>query len=374
MFRRIPNVSKAVTMLFVVAGSAALVAEVRVQDIATLQGQRTNKLQGFGLVVGLKGTGDGGRNPRTVRALERLHQRYSQPVLDVNDLRQDENVAVVSVEATIPEYGAREGQALDVVVAAFGAKSLEGGQLLTTPLQYAMFRKDDLATQQILALAGGRLQIPDAKTPTRALIRQGATLEDDFFYNFIEDDAVTLVLHDAQAGYPLAQMVARAINLELANPQAGGVFEQGPQGALVVVNDLAIAAGPKNVRVRIPSYELASPAGFISRVLQTPLFTLPQQPARVVINRTTKGISFTGTVTIAPTVLQIPGMGTVTVGGGGKDQPTVVGMDSEKAGGVEFQQLMDTLGALKLSAQQMVDAVEQLHRTGTLHGQLIYTE
>jgi len=355
---------------------AAARAEVRVQDVGHLQGQRTNKLQGIGLVVGLKGTGDGGKNPRTVRALGRLHQRYQQPLLDLNDLKDDNNVAFVTVEATIPEYGAREGQAVDVVVSAFAAKSLEGGQLLTTPLQFAMFNPNDPSTQAIFALAGGKLELTDPKTPTRAVIRRGATLEQDFFYNFVQDGTITIVLDDAQAGYPLAQMVARAINHELANPASGGLYDRTAEGELVAEAEPAVAIGPKNVVVRIPSYEQAEPAGYISRVLQAPLFVMPQQPARVVINRTTRGISFTGAVRISPTILQVPGLGMVNVGGasGETAEPGVVGVDTSKSGGVDFQQLLDALSQIKLTPQQMIDAVEQLHSTGTLHAQLTYRE
>ncbi|MBU0640602.1 MAG: flagellar basal body P-ring protein FlgI [Planctomycetes bacterium] len=347
-------------------------AEVRVQDIARLQGQRTNKLMGYGLVVGLNGTGDGGKSANAMRALMALHRRYEQPVLDVAELRANDTVALVAVEVTIPEHGAREGQTLDVVVSALGnAKSLAGGQLLTTPLQDAT-----LTVLDILAFAGGGVALPDSENQRRGIIRRGATLEQDFYYSFIDGEYITLVLPDEQAGFPLARMVARAINHELSSPAEGGAGERGEMGLLVVESAPAEALGPKNVRVRIPRFELARPANFISRVLQTPLFMLPEQPARVVINRTTKNISFTGTVTISPTVLQIPGLGTVSVGGAGGQSggAGVVGLDTAQAGGVEFQELLATLSKIKLTQQQMVEAVEHLHQTGTLHAQLVYTE
>lgn len=353
----------------------AALADVRVQDIARLQGQRVNKLMGYGLVVGLDGTGDGGKNRRTARALAALHRRFHQPIFQAADLKDDNNVAVVMVETSIPEHGAREGQALDVTVSALAAKSLRGGQLLNTPLQFVMFDQSDPATQTIFALAGGRIDLTDEEQPTRGLIRGGAILEEDFFYSFIDGDTVTLVLDDAHAGFPFAQMLARAINHDLANPAEAAAATDG--GATYEV-DLAEALGPKNVRVRIPPYELARPAAFLSRVLQTPLFDMPQQQARVLINRTTRNIAFTGTVRISPTVLQIPGLGMVTIGGGAAASDAgavgVVGLDPAKAGGVEFQQLLDTLSKVKLSPKQTVEAIEHLHRTGTLHAQLIYTE
>lgn len=364
--------------LGLVAALAAAVApapaDIRVQDIARLQGQRTNKLMGYGLVVGLNGTGDGEKYASTMRALAALHRRYAAPLLSDADLRGNASVAIVAVEVTVPEHGAREGQTLDVVVSVIGrAKSLAGGQLLTTPLQYALFDAQDPATQQIFALAGGRVDVPDKGLPTRGVIRAGATLEADFFYSFIEDDAITLVLNDSHAGYPWAQMVARAINHaegELAlRSSAGG-------GRQVVQLETAVALGPKNVCVRIPAAELARPAGFISRVLQVELFDAPAQEARVCINRTTKAIAYTGAVTLSPTVLQIPGFGTIGIGGGaGREAAAgVVGLDPQKQGGVEFQELLNMLSALRVPAEQMIEAIEHLHKTGTLHAQLRYEE
>lgn len=352
--------------------------EIRVQDVARLQGQRVNKLMGYGLVVGLNGTGDGDKYSSTMRALANIHKRYQAPVLSDADFKGNTSVAIVAVEVTIPEFGAREGETLDVVVSVIGkAKSLAGGQLLTTPLQYAMFDPNDPATQQIYALAGGRIELPDPLAPTRAVIRNGATLEADFFYAFVEGGAITLVLDDSHAGWTWSQMVARAINhaeSEMTLPTTG----DGAGGRRVVCLDTAAAVGPKNVRVRIPSAELASPAGFISRVLETELFMLPEQQARVTINRTSKNIAFTGTVTISPTVLQIPGFGTVSIGGNGDSENAgpagLVGLDTERVGGVRFDELLQTLSALKVSPDQMIAAIEQLHKTGTLHAQLRYEE
>ena len=354
-------------LLVALAVTTQALAEVRVQDIARLQGQRTNTMMGYGLVVGLNGTGDGGQNEHTMRALMALHRRFHQPVLSPEELKAADNVALVSVEAAVPEFGGREGQALDVIVSAFSAESLEGGQLLTTPLQYAAFDVDDPTTQQILALAGGHVEIPDARSPQRGVIRGGCTLETDFFYNFLSDGCITLVLDDEHAGFQWAQLIARAINHEL-RISADGEQAAGDAGRIAVRADPAEAIGPKNVRVRVPQYECAKPAGFISRVLQTHVFLTPKQPARVCINRTTGQVSFTGTVTISPTVLQLPGLGTLAVGDGSSVAEAAGGQ------GVEFQELLATLSKLQLPPEQMVAAIEHLYHTGTLHAQLVYTE
>jgi len=355
------------------ATTVGATAGVRVQDIARLQGQRTNRLMGYGLVVGLDGTGDSGKNEHTMRALMAIHRKFHQPVLSSDELKNANNVALVVVEATIPEFGAREGQTLDVAVSAFSAKSLKGGRLLTTPLQFAAFDENDPATQQILAFAGGWLDIPDPSVLTRGIIRGGCTLEADFFYHFVLDGHLTLVLDDEHAGFQWAQLVARAINHELSNPAEirARLREAADLGRAVVAPEVAEAIGPKNVRVRVPPYELPTSAAFVSRVLQTHVFMTPTQPARVCINRITGHVSFTGAVTISPTILQLPGLGTLAVGGEPAESP---GGSTQGDAGVAFQELLTTLSKLQLQPEQMVSAIEHLQRTGTLHAQLVYTE
>lgn len=363
---------------FAFALAAPSAADLRVQDVAHLQGQRTNKLSGWGLVVGLDGTGDGAKSPATLRALMELHKVYHAPVVDLRELQANNNVAIVSVEVTIPKFGAREGEALDAVISCVGsAKSIKGGRLLTTPMQDAM-----LKIPAILALTTGRIDSLDAKNPKMGIIRGGCVLEEDFNYGFVQDGAIMLVLDEAKAGYGWAQVVARAVNFELTNPSDERDISKSGAGRILVQDEAAVALNAKTVRVRIPSAEAARPAGFISRVLAARVFASPDAPATVVINRTTNQISFTENVTISPTILQLPGLGTLSVGGGGAAAPTgnnaaqsnLVGLDSAKAAGTSFQDLLNTLGKLQLPAEQVVQAVEHLHRTGTLHAQLVYAE
>jgi flagellar P-ring protein precursor FlgI len=365
---RIQNIarrSRAGAVFCILYSVFAAAQDVRVQDIAHLQGQRTNKLMGYGLVVGLPGTGDGDKYLPTMRALARMHTRYHVPILADTDVKGNRSIAIVSVEATIPENGAREGQAVDVVVSALGAaKSLRGGQLLTTPLQYAMFDEEDPTTQYILALAGGAVALPDDKTPTRGVVHSGAVLEEDFLYTFIREGTITLVLEDTHADWTWAHLVARAINHELTNPAAPSPIAS--PGSPIIVEP-AVAIGPKNVVVHIPPYELSSPARFISRVEEAPLFDLPEPAAVVTINRTTGNVSFTAGVRVSPTVLQIPGVGTVRIGKteDEKGQPIV-------GGTVGFNELFDTLSAIKVTPEQLINAIEHLYQTGTLHAQVQY--
>lgn len=352
-------------------------AQVRVQDVAKLQGQRTNPLLGYGLVVGLSGTGDGGKNQVTMRALMSMHRRFAQEMIGTQELRANNSVALVAVEAEIPEFGGREGQRVDVRVSTLGeAKSLRGGRLLATPLQYAMFDPQRPETQAIFAIAAGSVELPDEETPTTGLIRGGAVLEEDFFYNFVQDGLLTLVIHDSEAGFPMAHAIARAINLDVARPaevQRGGARGGRPVAPI----EIAVAVGPKNVVVKIPSYEAGKPAGFITRVLQTEVFDMPQQQARVTIHRASKQIAVSGNVTLSPTILFVPGLGSITIGvppPAGADAPTAADAQPQPAAPVAFEAFLRSMAQANVPPAQIVAAVEQLHSGGFLHGQLIYRE
>ena len=360
----------AAMLLGACAGPAT--ADVRVQDVARMQGQRANKLMGFGLVVGLDNSGDGGKYQSTMRALAELHKRYAAPIFSLDELKINNSVAIVSVEVTLPDYGAHEGQRLDVVVASLGpAKSLKGGQLLVTPLQISPLAMAESA--EPIATAGGKLEFPDPTNAKRAVIRGGATVESDLTYQFLEGNTLTLVLNETQAGWPMAQMLARALNHECAAPDSDGNLDGSGGGSvsrLAVQSDVAVATSPNSVRVTVPAPEMASPGGFISRVLQTRLYALPEMPARVVINPVTKAIVGRGKVTISPTTLNLAGM-SITVGSGAAAADA---KDPSKAEAVDFDSLLAMMKKMQVPQAQIVQAVEQLHRSGLLHAQLEYQE
>ncbi|MCA9242522.1 MAG: flagellar basal body P-ring protein FlgI [Phycisphaerales bacterium] len=359
-----------------ILSAVSAIAEVRVQDVAKLKGQDEIPLMGFGLVNGLNGTGDGGKYLTTMRALARLQELYSQPTLNIDDLAANNSVAMVTVELVVPEYGGRDGERLDVVVNTIGpAKSLEGGQLLFTPLQHTIERGEPLA------IAYGQLTIPDPENPRRAIIRNGGALVDEFVYNFVVDGYITLIIDNAHAGFPMAQQLAKAINIGTQSPLEMGQVQFDENGRPIRQAKIATAIGPKNVLVRIPDAELSAgqATAFIHRVLETQIVDMPAQRARVVINRTTNDISFTGAVTISPTALQIAGLGSVSVGGqqggaAGGGGSGFVPLSTETDQNVPLETLLATLSRLNVEPKRVVEAIEHLHRTGTLHAQLVYTE
>src|SRR5215211_2664884 len=108
---------------------------VKVADITRLSGQRTNVLTGLGLVYGLKGTGDGGDFLPAIKPLASMLGKFADPST-VQELNKVQNVALVSITATVPQNGVRDGDKIDVYVTSLGAaSSLRGGRLFVTPLQ-----------------------------------------------------------------------------------------------------------------------------------------------------------------------------------------------------------------------------------------------
>src|ERR1044071_2933145 len=126
-------------ILFVVVVVCAIGAHralgVKIADITRLSGERSNVLTGLGLVYGLKGTGDGGDFMPAIKPLAGMLSKYANPAT-VRELANAQNVALVSITATLPADGVRDGDKIDCYVSAIGAAgSLKGGRLFVTPMQ-----------------------------------------------------------------------------------------------------------------------------------------------------------------------------------------------------------------------------------------------
>src|SRR5262245_65865913 len=121
--------------LVLVAGGVPAGARAGLENICTIAGQQEQKLIGLGLVVGLKGTGDGGKYAPMINALGSALAQLNNPASGPADLKDASNVALVLVEATVPANGIRRGQRIDCYVNSIGAaKNLRGGRLMIAPL------------------------------------------------------------------------------------------------------------------------------------------------------------------------------------------------------------------------------------------------
>jgi flagellar P-ring protein precursor FlgI len=204
------------TFAFILAGLLSLTGPahgVRIKDIADIKGVRSNQLVGYGLVVGLNGTGDSDDATFTIQSMAAMLEKMGVTVLP-EDIEVD-NVAAVMVTADLPAF-ARTGGRIDVLVSSIGdAENLQGGTLLFTPLK--------AANNQVYAVAQGPIstggfQVGSASGsgvqknfPTVGRVVNGALIEKEIKTDFNGKQSLTLTLHNPD--FTTASRVARAINI-----------------------------------------------------------------------------------------------------------------------------------------------------------------
>jgi len=350
-------VRRALFILIAVLSLGSPARAVKVADITRISGQRTNLLTGLGLVYGLKGTGDGGDFQPAIKQLASMLGKFSDPAT-VKELTNVSNVAIVSLTATIPSNGVRNGDHIDVYVTSIGAAgSLRGGRLFVTPMI------GPKPGSGIFALSEGPIQLEDPSTPTVGVVKTGCVMEADLPAHYIDDAGrFTLVIDDPSASWTMASTIAKIIN--------DGLSDDG--------QPLATAVDPKNVIVIIPAAERARPDGFISRVQLLPVTLLPTE-ARVQVNDKTGTIIMTGDVEISPVVISHKGLTISTIAPPPIPTPrtpvitdkSAIAIDTTNQGGAKLQELLNALDAIKVPAEDRIAIIKELYKTGKLHAKLI---
>lgn len=250
----------------------------RIRDLTTLQGVRSNSLLGYGLVVGLDGTGDQTmQTPFTTQSLNNMLSQLGITVPSGTNM-QLKNVAAVMVTADLPPF-ARAGEKIDVVVSSMGnAKSLRGGTLLMTPLKGV--------DNQIYALAQGNLLVSGAGAQgggsqvqvnqlNGARISDGATVEREVPTQFGLENVLRLQLKEED--FTLAQRISDEIN----HRYGGGI---------------AMAENARVIKLFAPK-DAAEKVRFISRIQNLSVKTGPRE-ARIVVNSRTGSIVINRHVTL----------------------------------------------------------------------------
>ncbi len=201
-----------------------LLAQTRIRDLTSVQGVRDNQLFGYGLVVGLDGTGDQTtQTPFTSQSLISMLQQSGITVPSGSNL-QLKNVAAVMVTATLPAF-TQPGQTLDVTVSSIGnAKSLRGGMLLMTPLRGADGTVYALSQGSLIvggagASAGGSSQVKNHLSVGR--VPNGALVERAVSTPFLQSDTLQLELHSTD--FKNAATIAQTINIKLGTPVASAL-------------------------------------------------------------------------------------------------------------------------------------------------------
>jgi flagellar P-ring protein precursor FlgI len=228
---------------------------VLIRDVASVEGIRNNSLVGYGLVVGLRGTGDKQQTYFTIQTLASILQRMGVeiPPAVLQTTVQVKNVAAVFVTASLAPFS-RPGIALDVTVSSAGdARSLEGGVLLLTPL-YAANGQVYASAQGPLVLggyaAGSSANSKVLNHPTVGRIPGGALVERDSSLDLARLDHLSLLLNDAS--FSTAERVAAAINREWSLPVATAIDSRRIEVKLAMDSPKAVPA----VLARIENLEV----------------------------------------------------------------------------------------------------------------------
>ncbi len=211
---------------------------VRIKDITEIKGVRQNQLVGYGLVVGLEGTGDSDDSLFTIQSLASLLEKMGVTV-QTKDIEDVENVAAVMVTAELPPF-ASQGSRIDVLVSSIGdAENLQGGTLLFTPLRAADGQTYAVAQGPVstggFAVSGNSGDQVQKNFPTVARVVGGALVEKEIHSDFNQKDSLTLALHepDFTTAARVAEAINRAFYSQLARTEnAGSIHVSVPENYL----------------------------------------------------------------------------------------------------------------------------------------------
>lgn len=264
-------------IIMVVLLCCALPAQAaRIKDIASFDGVRDNQLVGYGLVVGLNGSGDSDQTKFPVQSLVNMLERMGVTI-NRNDVKV-KNVAAVMVTATLPPF-AKQGTKLDVTISSVGdAKTIAGGTLVMTPLRGADNQVYAVAQGSVLTNSfafGGQGATATKNHPTAGRIAGGALVERELPNVLTGRSALRLNL--AQADFTTASRITAAINKQFSGS--------------------ASSSDGGSVTVQVPSDFSSRPVDFIAQVEN--LEVAQDAPARVVVNERTGTIVMGDAVKIA---------------------------------------------------------------------------
>ena len=357
-------------LAFLLVHSTAMASPIRIKDLVEFDGVRSNDLVGYGLVVGLNGTGDGLRNsPFTEEIMSNILERLGVNV--TGEQFRPNNVAAVLVTASLPPF-ARTGSPIDVTVSAIGdADSLLGGTLIMTPLNAA--DGDIYAVAQGTIIAGGVSAEGDGGgvvqgVPTAGVIPSGATVEREVAFEFADLEVIRLALRSPD--FTTAARIEAAIN------QAYG-------------RSVAVMLDSGTVRVDIGATRAASPAHALVHVEN--ILVEPERRARVVVDQRSGTIVMGDDVRISRVAVS-QGNLTLRI----EEAPLVVQPNPFSAGqtlvvpntnaqineepgiglaeiqeGTSLSEVVAGLNALGVSPRDMIDILKSIKAAGALHAEFI---
>ena len=347
--------------------------DLRIKDICRLKGQEENTLQGLGLVVGLKGTGDGGDIKPTVRALTRSMQLMGGQVasdiqgrLIEKEMANAKNVALVFVEVTIPSSGAQQGDRLSCKISAISAKSLEGGNLMLTHL---LGPRADRPV--VYALASGPITIDSVKLPTSGKIVDGCKMELTVSNEFIADNKISLIVDPDHRSIATSQNIEDSINEYQSSVEGNSGLKSSTDKYSKAEKRIAKAIDQAIIEVAIPNAYKDHPVPFVSLVLDLPLLNL-RNKKRVFIDEREGVLIIGDDVTISPVVISHKNL-TISTRGGATSGGSFVSLSSQdgKSPRPTLKNLTDALNVLAVPTADQIAIIKALKKQGNLYGELI---
>lgn len=270
-------------VLLALLAPAGLCRADTVRELVRIQGESRSEILGLGLVIGLPGTGDSGKELPAARMVAEVLRNMGNPVPDIEELSKSKSAALVMITCEIPAGGGRVGDIFDVRVSVMHtASDISGGTLLVAPL------RGPLPGQGVFGFARGEVIVENTQRTTIGIVRQGAQLVRDLTVT-IDGPSFNIILQPAYAGHAAASEIAGRINDSLlGRPDA-----EGPA--------IATALDDRVIRINIPEPERRNLSPFVADVMSTPIeLSTLRLPARVVVNTRTGNIIMTGDVRISP--------------------------------------------------------------------------
>lgn len=319
--------------------SALPASAARIKDLANVRGVRDNQLIGYGIVVGLKGTGDS-KAEFTNKSVSRMFDKLGMK-LEEKEVAS-KNVAAVIITATLPPF-ARAGNRLDITVSSIGdASSLAGGTLLQSPLR--------AADQQIYAVAQGSVLVGGGAEafPTVGRVPNAAIIERDVAEDFTSRKMFRLTLHNPD--FTTAARLAKRINLDLAGKYATAK----DAGTVDIVVPFAYEGRAVELLATIEALDVT-----------------PDTRARVIVNEKTGTVVIGENVRISKVAISHGDLtvrieGKNTGSGKSKDQDRVAVLDT----GTSVGDLVKAMNTLGVSPKDLITVLQNIKAAGALQGEL----
>ena len=362
-------------IIFIFVCQANLVSADRIKDLTSLAGIRSNQLVGYGVVVGLAGSGDGNTGI-TLQSMQSLVSRFG--ITSGLDGFNGDNAAAVMITADLPPF-TKPGQSIDVTVSTVGgATSLKGGTLLMSPLLGADGETYAIAQGNVvvggLGVEGGDNSSLTVNIPTVGRIPRGASVERLVPTEFLSTDFVILNLH--KGDFSTANNIANAVD---------SVFGPGS----------AIPLDTNSIRVRAPE-DPTQKVAFVS-VLENIEVQRSEPAAKIIVNSRTGTLVICGNVRVTPAAvshgtlsvkvsedMEIEGGDATAIGDGAQANAEATAVpqteievkeDLAKAflfdAGVSLSDLVDAINAVGATPSDLVAILEALREAGALNAELI---